>query len=199
MRVLRDQTGQGGVSFLLFLVLCSLVAGGFYMLDQMELVDVEELVYSGLDYVPGARDYFISQPADQLELRQERLRRMKDSLAEREAELEQRRRSIEKREEELEQRLKKVQRQEQEIAEREKALASRRDEFTDREDRFAYLAELYQSMPPAEASARLSNIDDDQVVISVLRQMEQRNASFILSEMDSARVSVLTRKMANSP
>ncbi len=199
MSFLKDQSGQAGLSFLLFLILCSLIAGGIYMLDQMELIDAREMLFSHLERVPVVRDYIAPEAVSELELKQERLRKLEEELAQKETKLEQKSKALQERQEELKTKRTRINRSEEELAEREEALLERKNRFKNEKTRYTYLADLYSGMRPADAADRLAGIDSDQVVIAILREMEQRSASIILSNMNAARVAAITRKMANSP
>ncbi len=169
------------------------------MLDRMELIDAETMFYEFVEDIPVIRDFLIHDPITEQERRAEQLRRQEASIEQRLAELEQQRQVLAEERTELEQRIEAVNALEEEMEERERALAQRRQRFETDQDRYAYLADLYQGMPPDEAAARLAEIEEDPVLIAVIQEMEQMNASIILSEMDAERVAVITRKLANYP
>ncbi len=199
MLLFSDESGRIGLSFLLLFVLLSLIVGGIYMLDRMEFVDGERLVYSAARRLPGVRDYFLPRPLSESEMQENRLRRRAERLDRIETELSRQSRSLADREQELEARIADAERLEERMADRERALLERQRRFDEREERLLYLADLYQGMPPVEAAARINDIEDDQIVIALLRRMEQQTVSFILTNLEPARVAVLTRKIANSP
>ncbi len=169
------------------------------MLDRMELIDAEIMFYGLIEDIPIIRDFLIPDPITEQERREEQLRRREASIEQRLAELEQRRQVLEEERTELQDRQEAVSALEEEMEERERALAQRQERFETDEDRAVYLADLYQGMPPAEAAARLEEVEEDTVLIAVIQEMEQMNASVILSEMDPERVAVVTRKLANFP
>ena len=199
MSVLQGESGRAAVSVFLFIILLSLIGGGVYMLDQMELIDARQEFYSLVEEIPYLQEILIPDPVDEIEMRAERLRRLDRRLDEKEARLQQREQTLQDREEEIEQQRQQLQAEEQQLAERERALAERQQRFDDEEARYEYLAELYQGMPPEPAAERIQDIDDDQVILAIFRRMEDRNASIILSNMDPDRVAVLSRKLANHP
>ncbi len=199
MSGLQEESGRAAVSVFLFLILLSLIGGGVYMLDQMELIDARAELYSLLEEVPYLKDVLIPEPVDEIEMRAERLRRLDSRLDDKEARLQQREQTLQEREEEIEQQHQQLRAEEQQLVEREQALARRQQRFEDEEARYEYLAELYQGMPPEPAAERIQDIDDDQVILAIFRRMEDRNASIILSNMDPDRVAVLSRKLANHP
>ncbi len=199
MTFFNQQSGRVGIIFLLVIVLLSLLVGGLYMLDRMDLVDGERVIYSTAMRIPVVRDYLVPTPLTELELQENRLRELENMLARREAQLDSQRRSLEGRESELDRRFADVERLEDRIEERERALLERQRRFDEVEERFVYLASLYEGMPPAEAAARINDIDDDQIVIALLQRMERRTVSFILTNLEPERVARITRKIANSP
>lgn len=199
MSGLRDETGRAGISVLLFLILCSLIGAGVYMLDQLDLINARAEFYSLMEEVPYLKEVVVPEPIPESELRAERMRRLDRQLDEKETRLQQREQSLSERREEIKQQEQQLAAREEELIEREQALARRQQRFEEKEARYEYLANLYQGMPPESAAERIQDINDDQVILAIFRRMEDRNASIILSNMDSDRVAVLTRKLANHP
>ncbi len=197
--LLQDESGKAGLSIFLFLILLSLVIGGIYMLDNMGLIDAEKTFYTYAEDIPVLNEYLMPSPISEAEYRQERLRERQRELEKKEANLEQKELVLQEKREELEEKQTKLNHQEETLAQRELALAQRRRRFEEDEERYKYLARLYASMRPADAAQRIENIKNDKVVIAILRRMEERSASVILSNMNSARVAVITRKVANYP
>lgn len=196
---LSDETGQLGLSFFLFLVLIGLIAGGLYMIDQLGLFNVRERIYQRLEPIPVVGEYVAPSPISEEAYETQELRELKQNLKERRAKLEEKRKTIEQREQNLMDRQEQLDRKEDAILQREKALAERRSRFDDEESRIQYLSKLYSNMPPNASAARLQSIQDDQVVISILREMPNDVSSIVLSNIPNERAAVLTRKMAHSP
>ncbi|MFP4687512.1 MAG: MotE family protein [bacterium] len=197
--LLQDQSGKAGLSIFLFIILLSLVAGGVYMLDNMELIDAENTFYSYAESIPVVNEYLLPTPVTELEYRQEQMRERQRELEQKETHLKQVELDLREQRQEIEETEVVLNRQEEELAERELALQRRRSRFDADEERYDYLARLYSSMRPGDAAERIENIESDQVVIAILRRMEEASASIILSNMDSDRVAVITRKVAHSP
>jgi len=197
--MLQDERGQVGLSFFLILVLMSMIGGGIYMIDRLELLNVRERLFQSLASVPVVGEYVAPSPISQEAFQTQKLRELRESLRKRKSEIEQQQKQLSEREQQLEQRERRINRQEEQILEREEALDQRRSRFDDEQSRVEYLANLYSNMPPEAAAARLQNIQEDRVVISILRQMPNDNSSIILSNIDDQRAAVLTRKMAHFP
>lgn len=195
----HGEEGQVVLSLFLFLVLASLIVGGFYTIDRLGLLDVRQQSFRYLADVPVVGPYLVESPVSLAERQQAELRRLSGRLDRQESNLEERRQELEERRQELSQRRRRLDRQQQALQQRERALAERRARFDDEEDRYRYLANLYSNMRPADAAARLGNVEQDRIVIEVFRRMENRSTSIILSNMDNERAAVLTRKMANYP
>jgi flagellar motility protein MotE (MotC chaperone) len=196
---LRDEGGQVMLSLFLLMVLTSMIIGGVYMIDRFGLLDVQEQVYRYLGDVPVLGSYLVESPVSLAERQQAELRRLSDRLDRQETNLQKRRQELKERREELQQKRRQLDRQQETLQQREQALAERRARFDDDETRYQYLANLYSNMRPADAAARLGNVDQDRIIIEVFRRMENRSTSIILSNMDDQRAAVLTRKMANYP
>lgn len=196
---ISSESGQIAVPILLLFVLAGVFAGGVYMLDSMGLIDFEREFYSRVQSIPVVGEYLVSQPELQEQYQLDRLRKKENNLEELEGTLDQRREAIERTSNELETKRKNLNRREQELADREKALMERRRRYESSEKRIQYLAELYGSMRPQDAAARLESIEQDRVVIGILQSMENRGASVLLSNMDEERAAVISRKMAQYP
>jgi flagellar motility protein MotE (MotC chaperone) len=194
-----NERGQIGLSFFLFLVLIGMIAGGFYMVDQLGLFNIKEQVYGYLAPVPVVGEYIVPSPISQEAYQTQQLRQLRENLGQRKQKLEQRQNKLDDLEQQLQQRRRQLERQEETIQQREEALAQRRSRFEDEQSRIDYLANLYSNMPPAAAAARLQNIQNDRVVISILRQMPNQNSSIIMTNINDQRAAVLTRKMAQYP
>jgi flagellar motility protein MotE (MotC chaperone) len=197
--VFADERGQFGLAFFLFLVLVGMMVGGIYMIDRLGLVDFRSQLYKQLESVPMVGEYVAPSPISREEYKIQQLRELSEKLDERRSKIEQRKERLEQREEELEQKRRRIDRQEEQILEREQALAQRKERFDDEESRIQYLADLYSNMPPEPAAQRLQNIQEDRVVISVLREMPNQNSAIIMTNMDDQRAAVLSRKMAHYP
>lgn len=197
--MLDGERGQVGLSFFLFLVLVSMVLGGVYMIDELGLMDVRSRVYQYLEPVPVLGEYVAPSAISREAYQVQQLRELEENLGERRSELEEERQEIREQEQQLAQKRQQIDRQEEQVLEREQALDERRSRFDDEQSRIEYLANLYSNMPPEPAAQRLQNINEDQVVISILRQMPNQNSAIIMTNMNDQRASVLTRKMAQYP
>ncbi len=197
--MLNGERGQFGLVFYLFLVLIGMIIGGFYMIDQLGLVDLRSQLYERLESVPVVGEYVAPSPVRREEYQIQQLRELSENLDERRSELEQRQKRLEQREQEIEQKSQRIDRKEEQITEREQALAARRERFDDEESRIQYLADLYSNIPPEPAAQRLQNIQEDRIVISVLREMPNQNSAIIMTNMDDQRAATLSRKMAHYP
>ncbi len=195
----NGQRGQVLVSLLLILVLFGLLISGLFMMDRFGLLDAKSRIYAALKPVPYVGEYLAPSPVSRIAYRSERLRKLQQQLDRRERQLQQRRNSLNQEAQELRAKESRLQRLEREIQQRESALLDRKQRFEDREERYQYLANLYSSMRPEDAAQRLGNIQDDAIVIAVLRRMETRSSSIILSNLDPARAADVTRKMARFP
>lgn len=195
----RSERAQAGLSFFLFLVLVGLLAGGIYMIDQLGLVDVRNQVNRYLANTPYVGQFLRTQPISQEAYETEQLRELREEVEQKRNQLEQKNQKLTQREKELESKRRTLNQMEEAIEQREQALEERRSRFEDEESRVKYLANLYSNMPPNSSAARLETIEDDRIVISILRQMENATSSIILSNMNPNRAAQLTRKMANYP
>lgn len=195
----RSERAQAGLSFFLFLVLCGLLAGGIYMIDRLGLVDVRTQLNRYLADTPYVGQFLQTRPISQEAYETEQLRELREEVEQKRNELEQQRQKLAQREEELESKRRRLNQMEEGIEQREQALEQRQSRFEDAESRVQYLANLYSNMPPTASATRLESIQEDRVVISILREMENATSSIILSNMNPTRAAQLTRKMANYP
>ena len=196
---IHNEDAQAGLAVFLFLVLCGLVTGGIYMLDSFGLVNVQAEVSRYLSETPYVGQFVQRSGISQEEYKIEKLRKLQNKVEQKRSKLQQKRQELDERENELKQQRRSLNRTEENLESREQALAERKTRFEDKENRAQYLANLYSNMPPDASAARLESIEDDQIVISILRKMETSTSSIILSSMNPNRSAQLTRKMANYP
>lgn len=199
MYLFSCEKAQVGISILLLIVLAGVMAGGIYMLDSLGLLHVEEQFYSQVQSIPYVGEYLIAPPVAPEEFQLDRLREREKKLEEVKATLSQKRKALKQRRKELQAKQADIQQREQELETRERALLDRRRRFEQREQRIDYLADLYGNMRPADAAERLQAIPQDRIVVGVLQSMEQAGASILLSNMDTERAAVISRKMAQFP
>lgn len=196
---LHDESAQAGTAIFLFLVLCALVAGGIYMLSRLGLVNVQARVNRYLAKTPYVGEFVRTSPMSQQAYQTEKLRELQEKIREKRSELQQERQELSQRKTRLEQQKQRLDQMEESLEQREAALAERRSRFESEQARVKYLADLYSNMPPDASATRLQSIQEDRIVISILRKMETATSSIILSNMDTNRAAQLTRKMANYP
>lgn len=194
-----SERGNAGLIIFLLLVLLGLVGGGIYMLDEIGLINARQQIMTQVEKVPYVGEVLApgSEPTESV--RRDELRQYERELEQRAAEIEQERASIEETRDELEQTREQLDQQRQQLEQREQALLERQERFENDEARYEYLAELHEQMAPADAAQRLQGIEQDTLVISILRQMETANASIILSEMNPQRASELSRQITQLP
>lgn len=197
--LLNNQSGQIAVPILLLMVLAGVIAGGIYMLNSMGLIHFKKQFYSQVETIPVVGELLVSKPVSEEQYQLDQLRQKQQKLEELKADLDQRRESLKRRSSELAERRNELDRREQELSDREKALVNRRNRMESKRERVKYLAELYGQMRPQDAAQRLASIQQDEIVIGILQEMENRGASVLLSNMDEQRAAVISRKMAQYP
>lgn len=167
-----------------------------YMLDRMELIDVELYVLERLQNIPAYADYAATYQlglerrsaieAQLAALERERLawREAESSLAEREAQLELERRRLELERLQLE--------QEREALRREWEALQERYTLDDNLDR---LVGYYEQMSPEEVAAIAAEMSDT-LLIRVLLSMSERKGARVLAHLDAERAARISSIMA---
>lgn len=190
----------------LILALIVLVFSGFIWFDFLGLIDVKDTFAPVLGWVgirprtkiefPQAPDLLdqqrLAQQWEALDLREEALVKAEDALDLREAE--------------LVQMMEKVQEQQKVVEEKEKSFNARTKQYENRNANLREASLLFVSMPPAEAVARLVEMED-QDIIDILRMTddvaeaagENSVSSYWLQLMPAERSARIQEKMIDKP
>ncbi|MBZ4666238.1 hypothetical protein [Mahella sp.] len=96
---------------------------------------------------------------------------------------------------ELEKRQKTVDDKEKQLAQKEQELAAKEAELNSRQMAIADMAKMYESMDAKQAAAILSAVDNDGLIIDILKGMKEDKAAAILAQMESKRAAELTKIM----
>jgi flagellar motility protein MotE (MotC chaperone) len=191
------ENGSTKIIILLFLILISLIAGGFYTLDRIGLLDVASYVMPYVYKIPYLGDYL--QPevftgemlrSEELELIEISLQRQENLINERENHLKEKEKEIEQREQELEVK-------ERDLFLKEQALKRQVDERDAKEDRLNQLAFYYSNMRPVDSARKLEVVDKFLVVEILNRIEDQTTVAIILQFMNDEFSEEITRLIGN--
>lgn len=177
-------------------VILGIAGSVVYMLDRMQVIDVELMVLERLQNVPAYADYASTYQlglerraaieAQLAALERERLawQEAEYNLAEREAQLELDRRMLEMERIQLE--------REREALQREWEALQERYTFDDNLDR---LVGYYEQMSPEEVAAIAEEISDT-LLIRVLLAMSERKGARVLAHLDAERAAKISAIIA---
>jgi flagellar protein FlbB len=190
----------------LVLALIVLVLSGFIWFDFLGLIDVQETLAPVLGLVGIRTRTRIEEPQAPDLLDQQRLNQQWEALELRAEELQRIEEAQDTREAELIQMMEKVQEQEKVLEEREKSFNARIKQYENRNANLREVSTLFVNMPPAEAVARLVEMED-QDVIDILRTTdtvaeetgENSVSSYWLQLMPADRSARIQEKMLDKP
>jgi flagellar motility protein MotE (MotC chaperone) len=96
---------------------------------------------------------------------------------------------------ELEKREKEVDDKENQLAQKEQELAAKEAELNSKQMAIADMAKMYESMNAKQAANILSELDNDGLIVDILKGMKDDKAAAILEQMEPARAAELTKIM----
>ncbi|AEE96055.1 MotE family protein [Mahella australiensis] len=117
------------------------------------------------------------------------------ALNKKDADLKAKETSLANKEAELEKREKAVDDKENQLAQKEQELVVKEAELNSKQMAIADMAKMYESMDAKQAAAILSEVDNDGLVIDILKRMKEDKAAAILEQMESKKAAELTKIM----
>lgn len=202
-----------GKTIVLILLIAILAIGGLLWFDFLGLINIKNVtgpvlapVYKLFHLEPqtsktstSTKPLFADLDQDRFDKQQESLEIYKQELEKRESDIE----IVEKKNEQIAQELED---REKSLEEREKTFNNEKKKYDDKERNIVQIAANLEGMQP-KAAVEILNKMDDQLVIDVLRKVEERaqannTASMVaywLSLMAPERAAVIQRKMAVKP
>ena len=198
-----------GKSFVLILIILILVLGGLLWFDYLGIVHVKSVfspVYKLLGKDPQTSQTVTQSDYIYANLDEDRLNKQKESIDIRIEELDKREEDLEKSEMQNEQIALELAEREKNQEEREKTFNLTLKKYDDKEVNIEQIANNLNGMKPAAAVDILVAMDD-QIIIDVLRKVEEMAAeigrtsmgSYWLSLMPSDRAAEIQRKMLSKP
>ncbi len=190
-----EKGGTGCLTVLLLsVVLIGVVIGGILLLDVVGVVSKERDIYPLLSKLPVIGKNFLPPKTSFERLKEEELRKLKESIK---LQLD----GLKEREEELNRKEGNLVAQEADIKAREEKLLQEKQAFEDsvkeyekEEKKWGKLVSYYQNMKPDVAGKILSELDD-QTVIEIFRRMKESQVAITLMKMDPKRAAEISRKM----
>ncbi|MCQ2591695.1 MAG: flagellar protein FlbB [Treponema sp.] len=201
--------GNFGKSFVLLLVIIILVLGGLIWFDFLGIINVKSTfapVYKLMGKNPQTSVTSTQSKPLSANIDEDRLNKQKEAIDIRIEELNQRENNLEILEKQNQQIAAELSEREKNQEEREKTFNLTLKKYDDKEVNIEQIANNLNGMTPAAAVGILLAMDD-QVVIDVLRKVEQLAAengrssmgSYWLSLMPSDRAAEIQRKMLSKP
>jgi len=198
-----------GKSVVLLILIIILVLGGLLWFDFLGVFHVKSLfqpVYKLLGLQPQTSTTATSSKPLVADLDQDRLNKQRESLELYKEELEKREEQVSASELQNEQIASEIENREKSLEEREKTFNNTVKKYDDREVNIVQIATNLEGMQPAKAVDILVAMDD-QMVIDVLRKVEERAqaagtssmVAYWLSLMPAQRAADVQRKMASKP
>ena len=198
--------GTGPRVFLLILTLLALVSGGFLWFDYLGLIDVKDTLAPVLGFIGIRTRTTVEEPKAPDLLDRQRLDAQWEALEIRDEELTNLEETLDLRRAEIEQMMAAVVEREKAIEEREKSFNEQQKQYDNIIENLRTVSQKYVSMPPEEATSRLLEMDD-QDIIDILRMTDtiadengtNSVSSFWLQLMPADRSATLLRKMIEKP
>ena len=190
----------------LVLVVVALVFSGLIWFDFLGLIDVKDTFAPVLGLLKIGTRTRIEEPEAPDLLDQQRLAQQWEALELRSEELGKTEETLDIREAELMQMMEKIQEQEAALEEREKSFNARLKQYENRTTNLREVSQLFVSMPPGNAVARLVEMND-QDIIDILRMTdtvaeeagENSVSSYWLQLMPADRSARIQEKMIDKP
>ena len=197
-----------GRFFVMLLLVAVMAIGGLIWFDYLGLIEAKHI--PPISWVYGwffADDVRSDQRIDEdIDLDAERYAMRLEHLDLRKREMEQKEREIDNINNEIEQKAQELESRQKELDDRENSLKAQVEDAENKERNIEQNARYLTGMPPDQAVARISGMED-QDIIDVFRKTEELAraegrmslVSVWLSRMDPARAAELLRKMALRP
>ena len=203
------KSGAVGKTIVLIFLVLILAIGGLLWFDFLGVIHVKTLfspVYKLFGLQPqtsvtstSSRPLFADLDQDRLDKQREALELFKQELEKREVDVQ----TVEKKNEQIAQ---EIENREKSLEEREKTFNNEKKKYDDKEVNIVQIAANLEGMQPRNAVDILQNMDD-QLIIDVLRKVEERATAngtssmvaYWLSLMEPQRAAVIQRKMAVKP
>lgn len=198
-----------GKSIVLIVLIIILCLGGLLWFDYLGILHVKTLfapVYKTIGMQPQTSTTASSTKPIVADLDQDRLNKIRESLDLYKEDLEKRDENVSAKELQNEQIASEIENREKSLEEREKTFNNTVKKYDDREVNIVQIAANLEGMQPRNAVNILVAMDD-QMIIDVLRKVEERAVqagtssmvAYWLSLMDAGRAAEVQRKMASKP
>ena len=202
-----------GKTIVLILLIAILAIGGLLWFDFLGLINIKNVtrpiltpVYRLFHLEPQTSTTSTSTKPLFADLDQDRLDKQRESLEIFQQELEKRESDTEILEKKNEQIAQELEDREKSLEEREKTFNNEKKKYDDKERNIVQIAANLEGMQP-RAAVEILNKMDDQLVIDVLRKVEERAqannvasmVAYWLSLMEPERAATIQRKMAVTP
>lgn len=203
------KSGSLGKTVVLLLLVVILAIGGMLWFDFLGVIHVKSLfapVYKLLGLQPQTSQTSTNSKPLFADLDQDRLDKQREALEIFKQELEKREEDTLIAEKKNEQIAQEIENREKSLEEREKTFNNEKKKYDDKEVNIVQIAANLEGMAPNNAVDILQSMDD-QLVIDVLRKVEERAranntssmVSYWLSLMKPERAATIQRKMASKP
>lgn len=181
-----------------------LVVAGLFLLDTFGVISVEKVLYPLIDRVPGLNKVLPVNMEDPYLLSREERKKESYTLKMWEEELGKRGLELKSLEQDLSTRESELKEEKDSLKKAREDFALRQKEYSDYKKNVEQQALYIEAMPPEDAVARLTEMDD-LTVIDILRQMEVTArqegrvsiVAYLLSLIEPQRASRIQRKMLN--
>lgn len=117
------------------------------------------------------------------------------SLNKKEAELKTKETALANKEAQLQQREKTVSEKEKQLSQKEQDLVARETELNSKQMALSDMAKLYENMEPKQAAAILSNLNNNGLVVDIIKAMKSDKAAEVLAQMDAKLAAEITKMM----
>jgi len=203
------KSGSLGKTIVLLILVIILAIAGLLWFDILGVIHVKSLFapfYKMIGLQPQTSVTATNQKPLVADLDQDRLDKQRESLETFRQELEKRESDIEIAEKKNEQIALEIENREKSLEEREKTFNNEKEKYDKKEVNIVQIAANLEGMQPKNAVDILSKMDD-QLVIDVLRKVDERAranntssmVSYWLSLMDATRAATIQRKMVSKP
>lgn len=201
--------GSIGKTIVLLILVLILAIGGLLWFDFLGVIHVKTLfapVYKLLGWQPQTSQTSTNSKPLFADLDQDRLDKQREALEIFKQELEKREENTEIEEKKNEQIALEIENREKSLEEREKTFNNEKQKYDTREVNIVQIAINLENMAP-ENAVHILEESDDQLVIDVLRKVEERArannkssmVAYWLSLMKPDRAATIQRKMASKP
>ena len=203
------KSGSLGKTIVLLILVIILIIGGLLWFDFIGVIHVKSLFspfYKAIGLQPQTSTTATNSKPLIADLDQDRLDKQRESLEIFKQELEKRESDIEISEKKNEQIAQEIENREKSLEEREKTFNNEKEKYDKKIDNIVQIAANLEGMQPKNAVEILTAMDD-QLVIDVLRMVDERAranntssmVSYWLSLMDANRAATIQRKIVSKP